>query len=122
MKLAKELKRLRKDSGFTLREVSKKTGVSNAYVNQLENNKVAEPSPNILAKLAELYDVSYTRLMGLAGYRVPDALAFSTKNQQPEFSSFHGFSDLNFREREQVRTFVAFLLTKRKDSKSRISD
>lgn len=61
----------RNRKGFSLRAVEAATGVSNAYLSQLESGKVREPSPNILFKLAELYDVPYETLLSLAGYPVP---------------------------------------------------
>jgi len=44
------------------------SGISNAYLSQLENNKVKKPSPHFLHKLASLYDVPYDLLMEYAGY------------------------------------------------------
>jgi len=62
------LKALRETSGLTLRDVEKKTEVSNAYLSQLEQSKVKQPSPITLHKLAELYGVSYALMMEKAGY------------------------------------------------------
>ncbi|PJE37628.1 XRE family transcriptional regulator [Pseudooceanicola lipolyticus] len=61
----------RKSRGYTLRQVESATGVSNAYVSQLETGKIKTPSPSTLHKLAVLYEASYERYMGLAGYPVP---------------------------------------------------
>ena len=58
--LGEELKELRETRGMTLREVEQKSGISNGYLTQLENNKIKEPSPNILYKLSEVYDVPYS--------------------------------------------------------------
>jgi transcriptional regulator with XRE-family HTH domain len=66
--LADTLKKARKAKGYTLREVDKLTGVSNAFISQLENDKGGEPSPHILRKLAKCYDITYTGLMMDAGY------------------------------------------------------
>jgi HTH-type transcriptional regulator, competence development regulator len=106
MQLADELRELRERRGLTLRVLSEGTGISNAYLNQLENDKVKEPSPNILAKLADFYEISYTRLMELAGYAVPkqsNSMASSTSPQ------LEGLTDLGFDELQQVRDFVEFL-------------
>ena len=62
------IKELRSAKGFSLRQVEKKSGISNAYLSQLENGKIEKPSPHILYKLAEVYEVSYENLMKLAGY------------------------------------------------------
>lgn len=62
------LKTLRGASGLSLREVEDATEVSNAYLSQLENEKIAKPSPHILHKLAGFYGVAYELLMEKAGY------------------------------------------------------
>jgi hypothetical protein len=51
--LGSHLARLRKAAGLSLRQVEEATGqeVSNAYLSQLENNKISKPSPNILHAL-----------------------------------------------------------------------
>lgn len=65
------LKATRAARGLSLREVEASTGVSNAYVSQLETGKIREPSPANLHKLAELYGLSYPLLLELAGHPVP---------------------------------------------------
>ena len=40
---------------LTLRQVEEATGISNAYLSQLENGKIKKPSANVLYKLAKLY-------------------------------------------------------------------
>ncbi|MBO6793215.1 MAG: helix-turn-helix transcriptional regulator [Balneolaceae bacterium] len=65
-------KALRESKGFTLRDVEKKTDISNAYLSQLESGKVKQPSPNTLFKLSEVYRVAYSLLMKKVGYPVPD--------------------------------------------------
>lgn len=69
--LGQFLKKVREDKGLTLRGVENSTGVSNAYLSQLEGDKIKSPSPVWLHKLGELYGVSYATLLALAGYPVP---------------------------------------------------
>ena len=66
--LAEKLTLLRKLRGETLRTVEAKTGISNAYLSQMENGKVEKPRPHVLHKLAEYYGVRYEDLMAAAGY------------------------------------------------------
>lgn len=47
--------RSRKSCGLTLREVEKLTGISNAYLSQLETGKIKKPSHDTVTKLTELY-------------------------------------------------------------------
>lgn len=61
--------------GMTLRAVEKQTGISNAYLSQLEHGKIQTPAPQNLHKLAELYKVPYELLMELAGHPVPKGSA-----------------------------------------------
>lgn len=66
------LKSLRLGLGLTLREVEDATEkeISNAYLSQLENGKISQPSPHILYTLANVYGASYEGLMQRAGYIV----------------------------------------------------
>lgn len=70
-KLAEFLRAARERKGLTLRAVEKATGISNAYLSQLESAKIQQPSPVMLNKLSELYQVSYADILELAGYPVP---------------------------------------------------
>ena len=73
--LGQYLTGIRLDRKLTLREVEERTNkeVSNAYLSQIENNKIKQPSPNILNALAELYGIDFANLMELAGYVTPSA-------------------------------------------------
>jgi SOS regulatory protein LexA len=62
------LKKLRKEKGLTIRQLEEKSGVSNAYLSQLENGKRGLPSPDILKKIHEPLEVGYDELMEKAGY------------------------------------------------------
>lgn len=72
------LKAARELAGLSLREVESLTGISNAYVSQLESNKVRRPSVFFLTKLALLYGINRDQLFAslpdlkpLPGYIVP---------------------------------------------------
>lgn len=71
-KLGDYLKDCRSLSNMTLREVEDCTGVSNAYLSQLENNKIKKPSANVLYKLASLYKVELDTVLFHAGI-IPQA-------------------------------------------------
>ncbi|PNG24403.1 helix-turn-helix domain-containing protein [Methylocella silvestris] len=68
--LGQYLASIRKDRGMTLREVEEvsKKEVSNAYLSQIETEKIQKPSPNVLHALAEIYKIEYEQLMEMAGY------------------------------------------------------
>lgn len=104
------LKQVRKKLNFTLRAVEEKTGISNAYLSQLENNKIFCPSPTILYKLAKCYKVSYEYLMKLAGYPV------ASKESTPTFRLSGDLDDLLPEEREKVFEFIQFLKSRRREA------
>ena len=66
---------------MTLRAVEEVTGISNAYLSQLEHGRIKTPAPQNLYKLAELYRVPYELLMELAGYPVP-----KVQSAEPHFA------------------------------------
>ena len=79
--MATKIKRLgelladaRKRRQLTLRAVQETLGISNAYLSQLETGKVQSPSPVVLHKLSELYEVSYATVMQTAGYPLPQGV------------------------------------------------
>lgn len=98
--LGKYLSAIRGDRKLTLRQVEEATGkeVSNAYLSQMENGKVKQPSPNILNTLAELYNVDYKKLMELAGY-IKDV---SSKSVEERHGRIATFSDMNLSGEEEA--------------------
>lgn len=59
------LKRLRGDT--SLRGVQRLSGISNAYLSQIEKG-IRQPGPNVLRRLASLYGVGVQELFRKAGY------------------------------------------------------
>ncbi|MDF0584176.1 helix-turn-helix domain-containing protein [Bradyrhizobium yuanmingense] len=68
MSLSKMLKDIRATNGASLRAVEDATGISNAYLSQLERGDAQKPSPDKLQALAKFYNVPYVDLMRAAGY------------------------------------------------------
>lgn len=66
--LGKYLQSIRENKKLSLRDVEKAAGISNAYLSQIESGKIKQPSPSILHKLADFYEISYSEVMKLAGY------------------------------------------------------
>jgi transcriptional regulator with XRE-family HTH domain len=105
MTLGKFLQTARETKRLSLRAVEKAVGVSNAYLSQLEGGKIKQPSPSILHKLAELYEVSYSEIMGLAGYPMPNQATDETS--QSRFSSRIG--SVTPDEESALIEYLAFL-------------
>jgi len=105
---------------LTLREVEKATdgAVSNAYLSQLETNRIARPSPNILHALAAVYVVPYETLMEKAGYitpasESPDALRGAGENVRHGRAATFVDKNLTREEEESLLEYLAFLRSRR---------
>jgi transcriptional regulator with XRE-family HTH domain len=107
-KLSQYLSDARMQAGLTLRAAETATGISNAYLSQLENGKVKEPSPILLDKLAQLYHVDYLMLLDLAGYPVPRAQASTISRLAARLGP------TNKDEEEALVEYLDFLRSKRK--------
>jgi transcriptional regulator with XRE-family HTH domain len=111
--LGQYLASIRNDRGLKLRQVEEATKkkVSNAYLSQIENDQIKKPSPNILHALAELYGISFEKLMDMAGY-------FTTPSMRAE-SERHGraatFAEHNLTpdEEAQLLDFLQFIRSRK---------
>ncbi|MDN4525364.1 helix-turn-helix domain-containing protein [Fictibacillus fluitans] len=65
------LRELRIKRGLSMRELSRRSKISHAYISQIENGERGRPSPESVLKLAPHLDVDVTKLMNAAGYTVP---------------------------------------------------
>jgi len=113
--LGEELRRLR--GSRSLREVEKATKISNAYISQIENGKIDEPSPHILHKLAEYYAVPYAFLMEAAGYLQPIHHSQNGNSQEAGVGGLEAAlmsEELTEDEAKEVKNFIHFLRLKRR--------
>lgn len=62
------LKKLRKQKGLSLKQVERAADVSNAYVSLIERGLRPPPHPDILLRLAHVYDRPVQELMVEAGF------------------------------------------------------
>lgn len=115
VKLDEMLRTLRRISGAKLREVEKKTGVSNAYLSQLETGATKNPSPQVLHSLAAFYDVPYESLMEAAGYLKP--ATDSDKRRIGAAEAALMSAKLNDDEESRVVQFIEFLRSQRRSKK-----
>jgi len=98
--LAGYLKNLRGD--LSIRQVAEKTGISNAYLSQLESQKRKKPHPEVLQKLADFYDVPILELFEKAGYLEKGEIE-KTQEQDIENKFAHVISDPQFKHGTKVR-------------------
>lgn len=116
--LGQYLANVRTTKRMSLREVEEACGgeVSNAYLSQLEHDRISKPSPNILHSLAEVYGIPYATLMEKAGY-----IAAATKPRSkagrhalvPTFAT----TDLTTEEEEALLEYLAFLRSRKGGNK-----
>lgn len=62
------IKNLREQNNLSQRDLSEKSGVSNAEISRLETGGRKKPSPLVLKSLAPYLGVTYEELMQQAGY------------------------------------------------------
>lgn len=103
---------LRNAKRLSLRQVEEATGrsVSNAYLSQMEQGKIRQPSPNVLYSLARVYGVSYATLMERAGYPVPSSESGSARQRK---SALFAIDDLTAEEEEELLKYLAFIRSRR---------
>ena len=106
------LRDVRASRRHTLRDVEDATGVSNAYLSQLEHDSIKKPSPHFLHKLAEFYKVPYDRLMEKAGYikRVEKGTPASGRSGKLAASSL---GPMSREEEEQLLQYLAFIRSRK---------
>lgn len=99
---------------MSLRDVEEATDkkISNAYLSQLENGKIIQPSPRILHALSQALKIDYEVLMKRAGYLLPTTKT-TTRGEHvraPKFS----IDNLTAGEESQLLEYLTFLRTKKK--------
>lgn len=112
--LGKLLREHRKAKGFTLRQVEDVTGISNAYLSQLENSKIQKPSANILYRLANLYRGNFNYYLEIAGIIEKQA-----RTDQPKSLEGHVLyaEKLSSREEKELLRYLQFLRTEDETSR-----
>jgi transcriptional regulator with XRE-family HTH domain len=75
IELGNELKKAREGKSLSLASVAEPANISAAYLHKLERGVINSPSPRVLARLAVVLEVSYLRLMEMAGYLDEEQLA-----------------------------------------------
>ena len=95
----------RKAKCVSMNEVYRHTGITNSRISKLENNSYKEPSPVVLKKLADYYEVSVVDLFIRAGYLTYDSL-----NICPQI--FHGVEKLTDDDRNHIQGQIDYIVSK----------
>ncbi|WP_291127561.1 helix-turn-helix domain-containing protein [Flavobacterium sp. UBA7682] len=111
--LGKTLKSTRENVSLTLKDVENATGISNAYLSQLENEKIKKPSASILYKLANVYKIDLNVLLHAAGI-----IEKSDETEAPKLTllekEIQFYKDkLSPQEEKEVVDFIKFLRYKK---------
>ena len=107
--LGSTLKELREIHRFTLRQVEEATDISNAYLSQLENDKIAKPSANVLYKLSNIYNVELDTLLAAAGI-----IGKTSSNKLLNAVALSSDSSLTKEEEEALLAYLRFIRQKQK--------
>ena len=111
-KLGIFLSSARNKLGLTLRAVEEETGISNAYLSQLEHGKIKTPAPQNLYKLSEIYRVPYELLLELTGYPVPKAQSVEPQSSIDTFAARVG--KVTEEEEEALVEYLQFIRSRKR--------
>ena len=110
MTLASRLRQLRTAQNLSLQDVATAVGISKAHVFNLEKGLTKNPSMELVGKLADLYRVRVTDLVG----ENPDA-----EDQPAEIvAMFRDFRNLNEQDREMIAMMIDTMKRKRREQQN----
>lgn len=114
--LGKTLKDGRELIGLTLRQVEETINISNAYLSQLENDKIKKPSANVLYKLSNLYRIELDELLYAAG--------IIEANDKPNkiIDASIGIYKITSEEEDQLIEYLRFLRFKKNKNPHSMTD
>lgn len=96
------LKGLRDDQKLSLRDVAAKTGVSISYLVQIEHGRKKAPSPEILKKLAPVYNIPVRDLLKAAGY-LEEAQPVLTDEEEIDMAFRYVVNDPRYRYGTRIK-------------------
>ena len=73
MNFGEYVRELRKRNRLTLKQAEERGVASNAYLSQLERERRRRPHPDILKRMADVYNEPITNLLAAAGYLVSES-------------------------------------------------
>ena len=113
--LGQVLKTTRERVSLTLKQVDEATGISNAYLSQLENDKIKKPSASVLYKLANVYKINLNVLLAAAGIIEKKDLSIDENKLSLLEKEIAFYKDkLTDAEEKEVVDFIKFLKFKNK--------
>ena len=98
----KYLKTLRNNQKLSLRDVEAKGGISASYLAQIEQGRRRPPGPDILKRLAPVYDVPVRDLLKAAGY-LEEAGGTLSDEEEVELAFKYVMSDPRYKSGARVK-------------------
>jgi HTH-type transcriptional regulator, competence development regulator len=105
------LKESRELIPMTLRQVEEATGISNAYLSQLENDKIKKPSASVLYKLSSIYKMELNSLLRAAGIiqKSTDNLTIDLPSTEWEKRISFYTEELSEEQKGKVLEYIKFI-------------
>ncbi len=115
LELAKYLRSIRENLGYSIYDVNKLCQISPSYLSLMENGK-RRPSPVILKKLSSIYNIDYNDLLIKAGFSELIESEKKSSNNDFRYANHNGINidGLNEEEIEEINRFVEFIKNKKK--------
>jgi HTH-type transcriptional regulator, competence development regulator len=96
------LRSLRDRRHMSLRDVEKESGISNAYISQMEKGDRPPPRPDMLRKLARVYNVTVRELLLKAGY-LDEPEVTATDEERIEAAFQYALADPDYKLGTRIR-------------------
>lgn len=90
--LGERITELREMQKWSQAELARRVNIPQATISRIESNRIENPNPQILLKLAEIFDVSVDSLLG-----------------KKEQVVFRGYEKLSVEKRNMVKNFIKML-------------
>lgn len=118
LELARYLKSIRENLGYSIYEVNKLCQISPSYLSLIENGK-RRPSPIILKKLSSIYNIDYNDLLTKAGFSELIEKNEKSQNNDFRYANHNGINTegLDENDIEEINRFVEFIKNKKKNEK-----
>ncbi|HUB73858.1 MAG TPA: ImmA/IrrE family metallo-endopeptidase [Solirubrobacteraceae bacterium] len=121
IEFGRHLAQVRAQRGESLRDIEQRSGLNNGYLSQLENGKIAHPSPSVLHKVAIGYELGLDDLLRWAGYVTGDEQPVTPK-QAVALSTVKGLGEPSDEELKALQAIVELLRSNRSASYTPASD
>jgi transcriptional regulator with XRE-family HTH domain len=119
--LGARLRQVREQAGWSMRDLEKRSGLKSGYLSQLEQGKITHPSPSILRRVAEAYQLRFQDVLVWAGYANEETAAIPP-NQAVALSTVSALGDPSNEELDTLKAIVEVLQRSRRASFSLPSD